>query len=60
MKQIYVDYTKYITHNGKDIFKIVKTKTNKYYLVDLKNNQVVAHTKKEILQKIVEYKMKNN
>lgn len=60
MSQINVDFEKYITHNGKDVFKMVKTKTNKYYLVDLKTKQIIAHTKKEILQKIVEYKMKNN
>jgi hypothetical protein len=56
MKQISVDYIKYITHNGTDVFKMVKTKTNKYYLVDLKTNKIIANSKKEILQKIIEYK----
>ena len=56
MKQINIDYIKYITHNSTDIFKMVKTKTNKYYLVDLKTNKIIANSKKEILQKIIEYK----
>lgn len=56
MKQINIDYIKYIAHNGIDIFKMVKTKTNKYYLVDLKTNKIIANSKKEILQKIIEYK----
>jgi hypothetical protein len=56
MKQISVDYIKNITHNGTDVFKMVKTKTNKYYLVDLKTNKIIANSKKEILQKIIEYK----
>ena len=57
MKQIYVDYEKIITNNGQDIFKMVKTKTNKYYLVDLKTSKVIANTKKQILNEIIIYKL---
>ena len=57
MKQIYVDYEKIITNNGQDIFKMVKTKTNKYYLVDLKTSKVIANTKKQILNEIIKYKL---
>ena len=57
MKQIYVDYEKIITSNGQDIFKMVKTKTNKYYLVDLKTSKVIANTKKQILNEIIKYKL---
>ena len=52
MKQIYVDYEKFITHNNENIFKMVKTKNNRYYLVDLSTNNVIAQTKKEILKAI--------
>ena len=58
MKTIYVDYVKYITKNGKDILKIVKTKTNRYYLVEIESGHVLANTKKQILKKIIEYKEK--
>lgn len=57
MKEIYVDYEKIITNNGQDIFKMVKTKTNKYYLVDLKTSKVIANTKKQILNEIIKYKL---
>ena len=55
MNSLNIDFEKYLQHNGQNIFKMVKTKTNKYYLVDLKTNGIVATTKEEILQKIKEY-----
>lgn len=59
MKQICVDYEKIISNNGKDIFKMVKTKTNKYYLVDLNTSKIIANTKKQILDEIIKYKLNN-
>lgn len=59
MKEICVDYEKIITNNGRDIFKMVKTKTNKYYLVDLNTSKIIANTKKQILNEIVKYKLNN-
>ena len=56
MKDINIDFEKYLQHNGQDIFKMVKTKTNKYYLVDLSNNKIVATTKRQILERIKEWK----
>ena len=56
MNSLNIDFEKYLQHNGQNIFKMVKTKTNKYYLVDLKTNKIIANSKKEILQKIIEYK----
>lgn len=58
MKTIYVDYVKYITKNGENILKIVKTKTNRYYLVEIKTRRVLANTKKQILKELVKYKEK--
>lgn len=55
MNSLNIDFEKYLQHNGQDIFKMIKTKTNKYYLVDLKTNKIVATTKGEILQRIKEY-----
>ena len=58
MNSLNVDFEKYLQHNGQNIFKMVKTKTNKYYLVDLSNNKIVATTKSEILQRIKEWGVK--
>ena len=60
MKEICVDYVKYITKNGKDIFKIVKTKTNRYYLVEIETGRVLANTKRQIIKEIIknEYNIK--
>ena len=55
MNSLNIDFEKYLQHNGQDIFKMVKTKNNKYYLVDLKTNMIVATTKSEILQRIREW-----
>ena len=55
MNSLNIDFEKYLQHNGQNIFKMVKTKTNKYYLVDLKTNMIVATTKSEILQRIREW-----
>lgn len=55
MNNINVSFRKYITYKGENIFEMIKTKTNKYYLVDCKTNNIVAYNKKEILDKIKEY-----
>ena len=59
MINLNISFEKYITHNNKNIFKLVKTKTNKYYLVDCETNKIIANTKNEILLRIKEYGMKN-
>lgn len=51
-----IAFEKILTYKNEDIFKLVKTKTNKYYLIDLKTNQIVANTKKDILKKITMFK----
>ena len=51
-----IAFEKILTYKNEDIFKLVKTKTNKYYLIDLKTNQIVANTKKDILKKIIMFK----
>ena len=53
--EIKIMFSKFITHNNKNIFKLVKTKTNKYYLTDCKTNKIVATKKSEILLKIKEW-----
>ena len=55
MNPLNIDFEKYLQHNGQNIFKIIKTKTNKYMLVDLKTNKIVATTKSEILDRIKEW-----
>lgn len=57
MNPLNIDFEKYLQHNGQNIFKMIKTKTktNKYMLVDLKTNKIVATTKSEILQRIKEW-----
>ena len=50
-----IDFEKYLQHNGQNVFKMIKTKTNKYMLVDLKTNKIVATTKNEILKRIKEW-----
>lgn len=52
-------FSKFITHNNKNIFKLVKTKTNKYYLTDCETNKIVATNKRNILLKIKEWGEKN-
>lgn len=47
-----IAFSKFIIYNNKNIFKLVKTKTNKYYLVDCETNRIVATKKSEILLKI--------
>lgn len=55
MKQLNVAFEKYIVYKGQNIFKMIKTKTNKYMLVDCKTNKIVAITKNEILKRIKEW-----
>lgn len=59
MQEIHIIFEKYITDKeGNNILKLQKTNTNKYYLLDMKNNQL-AHGKNNILRKIKEiYKEK--
>ena len=58
MQEIKIDFEKYIYDKDEIIFKMIKTKTNKYYLIDYKTKKIIANTKKEILEKIKEYKLK--
>lgn len=55
MKPLNIAFEKYLQHNGQNVFKMIKTKTNRYMLVDLKTNKIVATTKSEILQRIREW-----
>ena len=59
MKAIHIVFEKYIQDKqGKNILKLQKTNTNKYYLLDMENNQL-AYGKNNILRKIKEiYKEK--
>lgn len=59
MKPVYVDFRKTLTYHGEDIFEIVKTKTNKYYMVDSKTSKIVANTKGQILKVIKEWGLEN-
>ena len=55
MAEIHIIFEKYITDKeGNNIFKLQKTNTNKYYLLDMKNNQL-AYGKSNILRKIKEF-----
>jgi geranylgeranyl pyrophosphate synthase len=54
-KQLNIDFEKMLTHNGKDVFRMIKTKTNKYILIDCKTNKIIANTKNEILKAIKEF-----
>ena len=56
MKEIKVDFEKYIYDKDEKIFKMIKTKTNKYILIDCKTKQIIANNKNEILMRIKEYK----
>lgn len=60
MEEVNIDFKKYITHNDKNRFKLIKTKTNRYSLVDCETKQILATTKREILKVIKEYGIKNN
>ncbi len=54
MKEIHIVFEKYIQdRQGNNILKIQKTNTNKYYLLDMENNQL-ASGKNNILRKIKE------
>lgn len=59
MKEIYIVFEKYIQDKqGNNILKLQKTNTNRYYLLDMENNQL-ASGKNNILRKIKEiYKEK--
>lgn len=59
MKEIHIVFEKYIQDKqGNNILKLQKTNTNKYYLLDMDNNQL-AYGKNNILRKIKEiYKEK--
>ncbi len=51
--ELNISFEKYITHEGKNILKLIKTKTNKYYLFDM-NRKEIATGRKNILKKIKE------
>ena len=53
--EINIAFSKFITHKNKNVFKLVKTKTNKYYLVECCTNKIVATNKRNILLKIKEW-----
>lgn len=54
MKEIHIVFEKYIQdRQGNNILKLQKTNTNKYYLLDMENNQL-ASGKNNILRKIKE------
>lgn len=54
MKEMHIVFEKYIQdRQGNNILKIQKTNTNKYYLLDMENNQL-ASGKNNILRKIKE------
>lgn len=54
MKEIHIVFEKYIQdRQGNNILKLKKTNTNKYYLLDMENNQL-ASGKNNILRKIKE------
>lgn len=54
MKVIHIVFEKYIQDKqGNNILKLQKTNTNKYYLLDMDNNQL-AYGKNNILRKIKE------
>ena len=54
MKEIHIVFEKYIQdRQGKNNLKLQKTNTNKYYLLDMENNQL-ASGKNNILRKIKE------
>lgn len=60
MSEINIAFEKYITHKGENIFKLIKTKTNKYVLIDCKTKEIVATNKNNILYKLKEYGNINN
>lgn len=54
MKEIHIVFEKYIQdRQGNNILKLQKTNTNKYYLLDMEDNQL-ASGKNNILRKIKE------
>ena len=54
MKEIHIVFEKYIQDKqGNNILKLQKTNTNRYYLLDMGNNQL-ASGKNNILRKIKE------
>lgn len=56
---INIDFIKYIEYKGQNIFKLIKTKTNRYYLTECQTNKIVATTKRQILRVIKDYGIKN-
>lgn len=54
-----IDYKKNIYEKGTPIFELLKTKTNKYYLLDYKTREFLTSGKNNILKYIYNYK-KNN
>ena len=54
-KEIKVAFRKKLIYKGQIIFELLKTKTNRYYLVDYKTKEIVAENKNEILQKIKDW-----
>lgn len=55
--ELNVDFEKIIYKKEEPIFKLIKTKTNKYYLIDIKTSNIVGTNKKTILKKIYEYNL---
>ena len=54
MKEIHIVFEKYIQNKQENnILKLQKTNTNRYYLLDMENNQL-ASGKNNILRKIKE------
>ncbi len=54
MQETHIVFEKYIQDKkGNNILKMQKTNTNKYYLLDMENNQL-AYGKNNILRKIKE------
>ena len=59
MKEIHIAFEKYIQDKqGNNILKLQKTNTNRYYLLDMENNQL-AYGKNNILKKIKEIYKEN-
>lgn len=51
-----IDYKKNIYENDEPIFELLKTKTNKYYLLDYKTKEFLTSGKNNILKYIYDYK----
>lgn len=55
MCQLNIAFRKTISHNNKEVFELIKTKTNKYMLIDCKTKKILATNKKDILKEIKRY-----